>query len=412
MNLAYHKVAPKRIEFALVLVFIGIMTGGMVMPVLPDLVEQMTGSNARAGLVNGWFVAIFAGMQFLFSPVIGSLADKYGRRPIFLVSTACVTLDFVLVALAPSLWWIALGRFVSGVSASLHTMFAYMADITDPDKRARSYGFMGATMTVGLVAGPITGGLLSLVSPRAPFWGAAAIAAMGFIYVLIVVPESLSPEKRMNFKWRRANPFGALTLLGGNIERLALGVVFFFLSFTEPLFQSIFVLYCGYRYEWSPLEIGGLFAMGGLLSIIVQAGLVGRAVALFGERKSMIIGVTGGAIGVVWMGLAPTGGIFLFAMFPYALIGLAMPNLQSLITQRVSESEQGQLQGALNVMASMAGVAAPLAFGFVYSISVGPNAIISHPGTAFFLSATTLVLAGLTAVKLIGSPKTGEKEAV
>jgi DHA1 family tetracycline resistance protein-like MFS transporter len=405
MNLSYHKTAPKRIEFALVLVFIGIMTGGMIMPVLPDLIVKMTGSNARAGLVNGWFAAIFAGMQFLMSPVIGSLSDKYGRRPLLMISTAGVTLDFILVAIAPALWFIAVGRVVSGITASLHTIFAYMTDMSDPRLRARNFGRMGATMTVGLVAGPVTGALLGNISERAPFWGAAAIAAAGLIYVSTCVPESLDIDKRAEFSWKRANPFGALVMLGGNIERAALGVVFFFLSFTEPLFQSIFVLYLSYRYDWSQMAVAGLFALGGVLSITVQAGLVGKVVARYGERNSMMIGLAGGAIGVAWMGLAPEGWMFLFAMPFYAMLGLAMPNLQALITQRVSESEQGHLQGALNVMASMAGVAAPLLFGFVYSISVGKDAIIPHPGTAFFLASGTLVLAGIVAVKLLsGKP--------
>jgi len=239
------------------------------------------------------------------------------------------------------------------------------------------------------------------VSDRAPFWGAAAIAGAALVYVWIFVPESLAEDRRAVFSWKKANPFGALVMLGGNLERFALGIVFFFLSFTEPLFQSIFVLYLGYRYDWSQLAVAGLFALGGVLSITVQAVLVSKVVARYGERNAMIIGLTSGAIGVAWMGLAPTGWLFLLAMPFYALLGLAMPNLQSLITQRVSESEQGHLQGALNVMASMAGVAAPLLFGFVYSISVGENAIIPFPGTAFLLSAATLVFAGITAVWLL-----------
>ena len=414
MNLFLHRTAKKRVEYALVLVAVGIMSAGMIMPVLPELIETMVHSNARAGLVNGWMVALFAGFQFLCSPVIGSLSDKFGRRPLIVISALGAMLDFTIVALAPNYWWIAVGRIITGVTGSLHTVFAYVTDITTPQQRARRFGFMGAMMTVGLIAGPLTGGLLShFISPRAPFWGAAVLALATFLYVLFALPESLDRDKRRDFSWRRANPFGSLMLLRSHPELLGLATVFFFLSFVEPLFQSVLVLYTTYRYQWDMLEVVGMFAAGGVLNIIVQGLVVGRAVRWLGERRAMIVGLCSAAIAVVGMGLAPNGILFALCMLPYALVGLAMPTIQSMLTQRVSESEQGQLQGANNVVASVAGVAGPLAFGYVYSISIGTAPLIAIPGAVFFCAGVVLVLgAGAGVLASRHAQRQGEGVAV
>lgn len=381
------------IAFILVTALLDVMSMGIVIPVLPRLIETLSGSDAAAGLWNGLFVALWAGMQFLCSPVIGSLSDRFGRRPVILLSVAGLALDYVLMALAPSLWWLAFGRLLAGVTSSSFTSaFAYMADITPPDQRARGYGLIGAAFSAGFVAGPLVGGVLGEMSLRAPFWAAAALSALAFVYGFAVLPESLAPEKRMAFSWRRANPFGALKLLRSHPELSSLAVVNFLLYFAHHLFSAVFVLYAGDRYGWGAWQVGTLLALVGLLDMGVQGVMVGPLVKRLGDRTTMVIGLSFGAVGVAAMGLAPTGWLFVAAMLPNALWGLAMPTIQSLMTQRVSENEQGQLQGANNSVGSIAGIVSPLFFGAVYSLSVGPAPRLPFIGSAFLMAA--LVLAG------------------
>ena len=390
---------PRRraaVAFILVTALLDVMSMGIVVPVLPQLIAELVQSTSAAGLWNGLFVALWAMMQFLCSPVIGSLSDRYGRRPVILVSVAGLALDFVLMALAPNLWWLALGRILAGITSSSFTStFAYMADITPPDERARGYGLIGAAFSGGFVAGPLLGGVLGEISLRAPFWAAAALSALAFIYGLIVLPESLAPEKRMAFSWRRANPFGALRLLRSHRELSSLAVVNFLLYFAHHLFSAVFVLYAGDRYGWGAWQVGTLLALVGLMDMGVQGALVGPVAKRLGDRATMVIGLGFGAVGIAAMGVAPTGWLFVAAMFPNALWGLAMPTIQSLMTARVSESEQGQLQGANNSVGAIAGILSPLFFGTIYSLSVGPAALLPFIGSAFLLAAAVLAAAAL-----------------
>ncbi|PQZ81712.1 MULTISPECIES: TCR/Tet family MFS transporter [unclassified Brevundimonas] len=418
MSLHHPKVRRAAIAFILVTAVLDIVAMGIVIPVLPHLIEEFVGSNARAGLLNGVFVALWAGMQFLASPVIGSLSDQYGRRPVILISCAGLAADYVLMALAPSLWWLAVGRLIAGVtSSSFTTIYAYMADITEPDKRARAYGLIGAAFSGGFVLGPVLGGFLGEFGPRVPFWVAAFMSGVAFLYGLFILPESLAVEKRMKFSWRRANPIGAMILLKRHAELTGLAVVNFLLYFAHHVFSAVFVLYAGLRYDWGPWQVGMLLALVGVLDMIVQGVLVGPVSKKLGDRMTMILGLCGGTVGIALMGWAPTGVAFIIAMLPNALWGLAMPTLQSLMTRRVSESEQGQLQGANMSVASIAGVASPLFFGWVYSVSVGEGFgpvrtwlsgvgidstlasvvvdAISTPGLAFYLAAVVLALAAL-----------------
>lgn len=391
--------SPRRtaaIIFILITALLDVMSMGIVIPVLPQLIETLSGSDAAAGMWNGLFVALWAGMQFICSPLIGSLSDRFGRRPVILISVAGLALDYVLMALAPNLWWLALGRILAGVTSSSFTStFAYMADITPPEGRAKGYGLIGAAFSAGFVAGPLIGGLLGEISHRAPFWAAAALSALAFLYGLIVLPESLAAEKRMAFSWRRANPFGALKLLQSHPELSSLAIGNFLLYFAHHIFSAIFVLYAGDRYGWSAWQVGSLLALVGLLDMGVQGLLVGPVVKRLGDRTTMVVGLCFGAIGIASMGLAATATLFIAAIFPNALWGLAMPTIQSLMTRHVSESEQGQLQGANNSVGAIAGVISPLFFGAIYSLSVGPRPTLPYIGTAFLIAAAILAGAAL-----------------
>lgn len=380
------------IAFIFVTAVLDIVAMGIVIPVLPSLIEEFAGSNAQAGWINGLFVALWAGMQFVASPVIGSLSDQYGRRPVILVSAAGLAADYVLMALAPNLWWLAVGRIIAGVtSASFTTVYAYMADITVPENRARAYGLIGAAFGGGFVLGPIIGGVLGEISPRAPFWFAAALSGVAFIYGAFVLPESLPAEKRMRFSWKRANPFGALVLLRSHTELAGLAVVYFLLHFAHHVFSAVYVLYAAHRYGWSPWDVGLVLGLAGALEMIVQGLLVGPVVQRIGDRKAMILGLVGGSVGLACMGWAPTGLLFTLALVPNAFWGFAMPTIQSLMTRRVSEFEQGQLQGANMSVASIAGVASPIFFGGIYALSVAEGRAVTFSGIAFFIAAAVLL---------------------
>ena len=420
MSLSNPKVRRAALAFIFVTAVLDIVAMGIIIPVLPQLIEDFVGSNARAGIINGVFVALWAAMQFVCSPIIGSLSDRYGRRPVILISCAGLALDYVLMALAPNLWWLAAGRIIAGItSSSFTTIYAYMADITEPAKRARAYGLIGAAFSGGFVLGPVLGGFLGDFDPRLPFWVAGGLSGVAFFYGLFVLPESLPVERRMAFSWRRANPVGSLILLKRHTELSGLAVVNFLLYFAHHVFSAVFVLYAAWRYGWGPKEVGLLLALVGVLDMLVQGVLVGPLVKRFGDRGVMVFGLLGGTVGIALMGWAPTGMIFILAMLPNALWGLAMPTLQSLMTRRVGEDEQGQLQGANMSVASIAGVMSPLFFGWIYSVSVGEGAlatrlwlaktldgapaqilsvatrVMTQPGLAFYLAAVALLLAAI-----------------
>jgi DHA1 family tetracycline resistance protein-like MFS transporter len=370
------------------------MALGIIIPVLPALIVEFTGSDADAGVWNGIMVALWAGMQFLFSPIIGSLSDRYGRRPVILISALGLAADFALMAIAPDLWWLAVGRILGGItSSSFTTTFAYMADITPPEQRSRAYGLIGAAYSAGFVAGPVIGGFLGEIGPRVPFWAAAGLALVAFVYGLLVIPESLKPELRTPFSWRRANPVGSLKLLRSHPELAGLAWVYFILYVAHSVFAAVFVLHAGYRFGWSIWAVGLALALWGVLDIIAQALLVGPAVKRFGDRATMVSGLLFGALGIIALGLAPDAATFIAAIVLSSALAFAMPTIQSLMTQRVSESEQGQLQGANQSVASIASAGAPIFFGWIYALSVGAAPVLAHPGAAYLIAGLILLLA-------------------
>jgi DHA1 family tetracycline resistance protein-like MFS transporter len=383
--------------FILVTAALDMMAMGIVIPVLPKLIQQLAGSNAQAGVISGMLVALWSLLQFGASPLIGSLSDRYGRRPIIVMSALGLAIDYVIIALSSNLWWLAIGRVIAGVtSASFTTVNAYVADVSLPNERARSYGLIGAACSVGLVAGPLLGGMLGELSTRAPFWAAGALSVLAFFYGLFFLPESLCADRRMPFSWKRANPLGSMSLLRSHYELSGLALVNLLTGFGSYVFVGVLALYASYRYGWSSWEVGALFAMLGVLDISVQATLVAPIVRRLGDRGTMVLGLLAGGIGFVCMGLAPTGLWFIFAVIPSALAGLAAPTLQSLMTRCVSQSEQGQLQGANMSLAGIAGTVAPMFFGFIYSISLS-NRLGGHtyPGAAFLTAAVVFLAAGV-----------------
>lgn len=383
------------IVFIFITVVVDVLALGIIIPVLPKLVEGFLGGDtARAAEYYGLFGTVWALMQFIFAPVLGALSDRFGRRPVILLSCLGLGLDYILMALAPTLWWLFVGRVISGITAaSFATAGAYIADVTPPEKRAASFGMIGAAWGLGFVMGPALGGALGVVDPRLPFWVAAGLTLLNALYGLFVLPESLAPESRKAFAWRRANPVGSLILLRSHPQLLGLSSVNFIYFLAHQVLPSVFVLYAGYRYGWNERTMGLTLAAVGIFNIIVQAGLVKPIVARFGERRALFTGLFFGAAGFAMFGLAPVGIVFWSALPVFALMGLFGPAAQGLMTRHVSPSEQGQLQGANSSLMGITGMIGPGLFTLTFASFIGAHRDWHLPGAPFLLAAILMIIA-------------------
>jgi DHA1 family tetracycline resistance protein-like MFS transporter len=383
------------LAFIFITVVLDMLALGMIIPVLPMLIEHFQGGDtASAARMIGVFGTLWASMQFLASPVLGGLSDRFGRRPVVLVSNFGLGLDYVFMAVAPSLGWLMLGRVISGVtSASIVTAFAYVADITTPEKRARSFGMLGAALGIGFVVGPAVGGVLSAVSPRLPFWVAAGLSLTNGMYGLFILPESLAPERRAAFSWRRANPLGALRFLRSRPQLLGFATIHFLYNLAHQSLAAVFVLYTSLRYDWTTTDVGWALTGVGVGFAIVQGGLVGPLVGYFGERRTLVAGLVLGAAGLSIYGLAGTGRMFALGIPVMAMWGLYGPSAQGLMTRRVDQSEQGRLQGALSSVSGITGIVGPGLFAFTFAASIDPRRTWHAPGAAFLLASVLLLTA-------------------
>ncbi len=365
---------------------------GIIIPVLPGLVVSFVGGDpARGAEIFGLFGTTWALMQFLFAPLLGALSDRYGRRPVLILSAFGLGIDYMIMALAPNLTWLFIGRVVSGItSASFTVSFAYVADTTP----------VGSIWGVGFIIGPLVGGLLAGIGPRFPFWGAATLSIASAAYGLVVLPESLSLEHRSPVSLRRANPIGSLSMIRAR-KGLAGFVTVNFLNFLAfQVLPSVYVLYAAYRYGWGYALVGAALALVGACNIIVQGLLVRRVVARFGERLALLIGIVSGTIGFVIWGLATNSILFMIAIIFYAPIGFVQPALQGLMTRRVGPSEQGALQGINGSLMGLTGVIGPTLFTLIFAFFIGSQAPFNLPGAPFLLSALLMIASLLLALKV------------
>ncbi len=391
-------VTPRRaaLVFIFVTVLLDILALGMIFPVLPQLVVGFVGGDsARGAEVFGLVSTLWALMQFIFAPVLGALSDRYGRRRVVLISNTCMGLNYILLALAPSLGWLIVGRVVSGItSASISTASAYIADVTPVDKRAASFGMLGAAIGVGFVLGPAMGGLLGGVDPRLPFWVSAVLSLGNALYGLFVLPESLPPERRRPFEWRRANPVAALLRLRANREVLGLATVHFLHNLAHTALPSVFVLYVGYRFGWDARAVGLAMGGSGVFTLLIQGGLVKPIVKRLGERRTLMLGLSCGILGFANYGLADNPVVFLAVGLPVmGLWGLFSPASQGLMTRRVPPSEQGQFQGTLSSIMGIAGMIGPGLFTQTFAAAIAPQHGVHQPGAPFLFASMLLVLA-------------------
>jgi len=378
---------------------------GTIVPVLPKLVVTfLNGDTAAAAEIYGAFGTAWALMQFLCSPLLGALSDRFGRRPVVLISNVGLGLDYVVMALAPSLWWLFVGRVVSGItSASISTAFAYVADVTPPEGRAARFGMLSVAFGAGFVLGPALGGLAGGIDPRLPFWIAAGLSLANALYGLFVLPESLPRERRAPFAWRRANPLGSLALLCSHRALLGLASVYFLGQLAHAVLPSVTVLYMDYRFGWDERTVGLVMAGVGICAMVVQGALIGPVVTRFGERNALVAGLLFGAAGFAIYAAATSGAVFLIGIPVMALWGFANPAAISLMSRRVGPHEQGQVQGANGSVSGIANMIGPSLFTQIFAAAIAPGQSWHLPGAPFALATLMLLAAMLIAWRVTGN---------
>jgi DHA1 family tetracycline resistance protein-like MFS transporter len=376
--------------FIFVTLFIDILGIGIVIPILPELVGHLLpGDAAQTARYYGVIIAVYAFMQFLCAPVLGALSDRFGRRPILLVSIFGLGVDYLIQAWAPTIGWLFLGRFLAGImGASITTANAYIADVSTPETRARNYGFVGAAFGLGFIFGPALGGLLGTIDLRLPFFAAAGLSLLNWCYGLFVLPESLAVEHRSTVSWRKMNPLGSLRRLRAHPLVAGLAIAFVFSSLAQRGLENVWVLHGRYRYGWDAQTNGLTLALVGVMAVLVQGFLIKPIVARIGERRAIMLGLGVSVLAFMGYGLASQGWMTWVLIVFGSIAGVAMPAIQGLVAGSVSPSEQGKIQGALTAITSLTAIFSPLIFtAGLFSFFTSATAPITLPGAPFFLGS-------------------------
>jgi MFS transporter, DHA1 family, tetracycline resistance protein len=374
--------------FIFVTVLIDMLTFGMIGPVLPKLIASFAGNNyAHAAEIIGVFATAWALMQFFFSPVLGMLSDRVGRRPVILLSNAITAIDYAIMALAPNLWWLFAGRVLSGIAtANMSTATAYIADVTPPEKRAAAFGMIGSAFGLGFVIGPAIGGVVGTINPRLTFWAAAAFALINTLYGLFILPESLPRERRTDsLEWKRANPVGSLKLLRSHHELWGLTWVNIITYVGHEVFPNVWVIYCIAAFGWSTGSIGLTLALVGIVTAISQATFVGPVVKWLGERRTMLASLAIAVIGLMLLG-ANNGVVFFLGALVISL-PMYQASSQALMTRRVKLDEQGELQGAIGSIRGLSMLIGPTLFSLTFAQFAGPWHSLGFIGAPWYLAA-------------------------
>ena len=386
------------IFITLVLDIIGI---GLIVPILPKLVEQFQGGNVvAASHTYGALAALYSLMQFIFAPLLGSLSDRFGRRRVILVSLFGSGLDYFLLAVAPNLAWFFAGRIIAGITgANISAASAYIADVSPPEKRAANFGLIGAAFGIGFIAGPALGGILGDVSLRLPFYVAGGLTMVNWLYGWFILPESLAPENRRAFSWGRSNPVGSLLALRRHPIAFGLAGTHFLINLAHQALPSTWVLYTGFRYNWSAKQVGVSLAIVGLMAGLVQGGLTRIVVRKLGERTTAAFGMSVAIMNFIGYGLATQGWMIYAILFVGSIGGVMGPAVQGLISRNVGANEQGGVQGALASLASIAGIIGPPIATGLFAYFISEKSRVELPGAAFFFSALLVFFALLLALR-------------
>lgn len=399
------------IAFIFMTVLIDTIGFGIVMPVMPRLLVELTGQPvASVTLIAGWLLTSYAVLQFLCGPVFGNLSDRYGRRPVLLLSLAAFALDYMMMGFAPTVGWLFLGRAIAGVAGAVYSpAMAYVADVSPQEKRAQSFGLMGAAFGLGFIIGPALGGLLGSFGPRAPFFAAAALAAVNFIYGLIVLPESLPPERRRKFEWTRANPAGALSALMRYPAVLAIAGAVFLWQLGHQVYPSTWSFFAKLSFNWSEAQIGLSLAFVGVLMAFTQGFLTGKVVPRIGEYRAALVGMTSGIASMLALAFATQTWMAYAALLLGAVQGLAYPSMNAIMSKQMPPDQQGELQGAVASMMSLTTIVGPVLLTQTLGRFSSAAAPIHFPGAAFVLSAL-LALAALALVVRASAPRTAARD--
>jgi DHA1 family tetracycline resistance protein-like MFS transporter len=392
------------IGFIFITLLIDVTGLGLIIPVVPKLIEDLlhTTNISKVALFGGLLTFSYAIMQFLFAPVLGNLSDKYGRRPVLLFSLLGFGLDYVLLAFAPSIGWLFVGRIIAGITgASMTTASAYIADISTPETRAQNFGMIGAAFGLGFIVGPMIGGLLGEMGPRIPFLVAAGLALLNAAYGYFVLPESLDTSNRRSFDWKRANPISSLKNLSRFPAVAGLIVSFFLIYVASHAVQSNWSYFNIEKFKWTPKMIGISLAVVGVLVSLVQGVLVRFVNPKIGNEKSVYVGLGLYTIGLVLFGLASQSWMMFAFLIPYCLGGISGPGLQAIISGTVPANEQGELQGSLTSIISITSIVGPLVMSNLFAFFTGPIAPFYFPGAPFMLAAVLMLLSCFFAYKAL-----------
>jgi MFS transporter, DHA1 family, tetracycline resistance protein len=407
--------APRKhaVTFILITIFIDVLSLGLTIPVWPGLMKLFNGGDVAAATRTSLKLAmVWALLQFFAAPILGALSDRFGRRPVVLLSNLGSAIDLLLMAIAPTLFLLVVGRLLSAITAASFTAAqAYIADVTSPEKRAASFGMIGAAWSIGFVLGPVLGGVLGNIDLRLPFYVASGLAFLNFLYGIFVLPESLTPDKRRPFELRNANAFGAFKFLRGNPTVMALAGVYFLSSLGHQVYQTIYIFYVDYRFHWSAATMGYTLGVIGICSAIVQGVLVKRIIGGIGEKRALYFGMCIGAIGMTLYAFAYTQWLF-WAIIPVmAFWGMSNPALQALASKRVAATHQGELQGTFAALMSVSSIVGPLLFGGLFSWAVDHNTQYHVSGLPFLMAALVLLAGAFLAWRTFGTPAVVELPA-
>jgi MFS transporter, DHA1 family, tetracycline resistance protein len=391
------------IFFIFITLFIDILGIGLIVPILPELIKSFVGgSESVAAQYYGWITAVYALMQFLFAPLLGALSDRFGRRPVLLLSLLGLGLDYLILALAPNIGWLFWGRLLAGImGASITTANAYIADVSTPENRAQNFGLVGAAFGLGFIFGPAVGGILGSLDPRLPFWVAAALALLNWLYGFFILPESLKAENRSDFSWHKANPIGSIILLRSYPLVAGMAIVFLLLNLSQQGLQTSWVLFTSYRFGWGELTNGLTLAYVGFMAALVQGGLIRVLLPKLGERRAIVLGIALSVLTFLIYGIIWKGWMIMVVVTISALSGIAGPAVQGLIAGTVKASDQGKIQGGLTSLLSLSSIIAPLVFvSGLFAYFTSDNAPIKIPGAPFLLGAILNAIALVLVLRL------------
>lgn len=378
--------------FILVTVFLDAVGLGIVIPVTPELIMELTGEGlSMAAVYGGWLVVAYAAMQFLFAPVIGNLSDRFGRRPVLLVSLLAFGLNYIIMGLAPTLVWLFVGRLAAGVAgATAVTANAYVADITPPEQRSRKFGLLGAAWGLGFVAGPVIGGLLGDYGARLPFFAAAGVTLLNAAYGFLILPETLAKEKRRPFSWKRANTLGAWRQMRRYPAIIGLLSAFLLYQIAHDANPSTWTYYTMLKFQWTEREVGFSMALIGLMVVLVMGGLTQLVIPRLGEVRAVYLGFGMGTAGFIGFAFATEGWMMYAWIVPWSLLGLAVPALRGIMVNQVPEDAQGELQGAITSLTGFTAIVAPFLMTQLFHLSTADPGGLYFPGAPFLTAALML----------------------